>query len=122
MILEVLKQEMESLNINYSFMRYVANVPQYPYFVGDYTENEFSNEDQLTSGEIKIVGWSRNSLSELLAVKETLKQKFDEFVTVSGGYAVMINYENAMVIESGEADLFRIDIRISFKEWAYRGA
>ena len=117
MILEVLKREMDNLNINYSFMRYVCDVPQYPYFVGDYTENDFSPEDQLTSGEINIEGWSRNNVSELIAVKEILKRHFDEYSTVENGYAVMINYDNGMVIDSGEADLYKVSIKLSFKEW-----
>lgn len=117
MILEVLNREMDKLNINYSFMRYVCDVPRYPYFVGDYTENEFSPEDQLTSGDINIEGWSRNSLSELLEILETLKTHFNEYSTVENGYAVMINYENGEAIDSGEADLYKVIIRLSFKEW-----
>ena len=117
MILEVLNREMDNLNINYSFMRYVCDIPKYPYFVGDYIENDFSPEDQLTSGEINIEGWSRNNVSELIAVKEILKRKFDEYSTVENGYAVMINYDNGMVIDRGEADLFKIIIKLSFKEW-----
>ena len=117
MILEVLNREMEQLNINYSFMRYVCDVPEYPYFVGDYAEFGFSSEDQCTNGEINIEGWSRNNVAELIAVKEKLKTHFNEYSTVENGYAVMINYDNGTVIDSGEADLYKIEIKLSFKEW-----
>ena len=117
MILEVLNQEMEKLNINYSFMRYICEVPNYPYFVSDYTERDFSPEEQKTSGELLISGWSRNNVSELIAVKEILKRHFDEYSVVKDGYAVVIHYEVGSVIDSGEADLFKIIIKLSFKEW-----
>lgn len=117
MILEIIKREMESLNINYSFMRYVCDIPQYPYFVGTYSELSTSHEDQRIDGEIDIEGWSRNNVSELLAVKEILKRHFDEYSTVENNCTVMINYENGAVIDSGEADLYKISIKLSFKEW-----
>lgn len=117
MILEILNREMDNLNINYSFMRYVCDIPQYPYFVGEYTENDFNPEDQLTSGDINIEGWSRNSLTELLTIMDTMKTHFSEYSTVKKGYAVMINYENGEVIDSGEADLYKVSIRLSFREW-----
>lgn len=117
MILEVLNQEMEKLNINYSFMRYIDDVPRYPYFVGDYIETEYSEEEQKTSGSINISGWSRNNLLELIDVQETLKKHFNQFSIVKDGCTVVINYDAGSVIDSGEAELYKIIVRLSFKEW-----
>ena len=117
MILEILKREMDKLGINYSFMRYVCDIPKYPYLIGKYSEISYSPEDHQTNGEIEIEGWSRNNLSELLDISKKLKRLFDEFSTVVGNYAIMINYENGEAIDSGEAELYKIVIRLSFKEW-----
>ena len=117
MILEVLNKEMEKLNINYSFMRYVCDIPQYPYFVGEYLETDFSTEEQKTTGQITIEGWSRKNVSELIAIKEILKRHFNEFSIVKDGYTVVIHYDNGSVIDSGESDLFKVSMRLSFKEW-----
>lgn len=117
MILEVLNQEMEKLNINYSFMRYTEAIPQYPYFVSSYVENEYSEEEQKTTGTITISGWSRNSLLELIEVKDVLKRHFNQFSVVKDGYTVVVHYDNGTAIDSGEAELYKIIIRLSFKEW-----
>lgn len=115
MILEILSNEMNKLNLNYGYMRY--STPQYPYFVGEYSDNEYSYEDERTEGEILLTGWSRNNFTELIDAKDLIKRHFANYKTIYSGTAVYIAYNNYIVIDSGEADLYKIEIRLSVKEW-----
>jgi len=118
MILEVFSTEMQSMGINYSFMQ--AEKAAYPYFTGEYRETDYSCEDAHTEGELIVEGWTRNSYGELLTIKDKIKEHFADFRTLQDGFAVSINYDTAYPILTGEAELKKIQIILSTKE--FKGA
>lgn len=108
--------EMKALNLNYAFMEWREKVI-YPYFTGEYYENDFTFEDNSTGGEILVEGWTRGTWGELLDICEKIKKHFANYSTVIDDTAISITYLNAAPIRTGDIELKKIQIRLSTKTW-----
>ena len=108
--------EMQKLNINYAFMEWRGAIV-YPYFTGEYFTNNYSFEDNKTSGEILLEGWTRGTWDELNALDEQIKAHFANFTTVKDGTAVSIAYLNSIPVRTGDIELKKIQIRLETKSW-----
>ncbi|MCI8285372.1 MAG: hypothetical protein HFE90_08950 [Firmicutes bacterium] len=107
------------LKLNYAFGTY-NDVPEYPYFVGEYIESTPITEDRLMETAFILTGFTRGSWLELEEVKEKLRKYFDPVtgkMVAADGFAVIIFYENSTVVPTGEAELKRIEINLRIKEW-----
>ncbi|NCE98403.1 hypothetical protein [Emergencia sp. 1XD21-10] len=118
-MLETINKDMEALGINYAFMEWCAD-PIYPYFVGEYSENEPLTED----GEIEIpfilTGFTRESWSELERIKEKIMRYYGvagKTVITDEGSAVAIFYGGSQPVPTGDAELKKIQINLKVKEW-----
>ena len=118
-ILELVKREMDSINIPYEFMRW-SKPGQYPYFVGEYTETPTDSEDGYEESTLILTGTTKNLWSELEEYKKKIKDHFPNpyglRLSVDDG-TVVIFYENAFPVDTGEADLKRIQINLQIKKW-----
>lgn len=117
--LKFIKQQLEALAVPYEFGEWTSAV-QYPYFVGEITENEPFTEDGAETSALTLTGFHRGQMSDLLKIKETIKKHFHPVCgccgrTDSGSIAVF--YGGAFPVPTGEADLKRIQITLQIKEW-----
>ena len=71
-VLKLISDAMQSLGIAYGFMEYNGNPLVYPYFVGEYLEEEPYSEDGLQSTTFMLTGFSRGSWLDLENTKEKI--------------------------------------------------
>ena len=111
---------MKTLGLNYAFMQWEDEIV-YPYFVGEYQESPPMSEDGLQEATFILKGWTRGKWSELETAKTNIENYFNPIygkqVTADNGTAVAIFYENSIPVPTGDAELKRIDINLSVKEW-----
>lgn len=116
---------MQSLGIEYGFGVYSGNAAGkivYPYFVGEYTENPIEDESGLQKATIMLTGFHRGTWEDLEAAKDKIERYFGKVsgktVMVEDGSAVIVFYENALVIPKEDAELKSIQINLSTQEWS----
>ena len=120
-VLKIISDAMTSLGLEYGFGEYSANPVVYPYFVGEYTEVESVTEDGLQETTFLLTGFSRGSWLELEIAKEKIERYFNQVsgmtVITDNGSGVAIFYANSLIVPTGDAELKRIQINLSVKEW-----
>lgn len=117
--LEIISNAMDALEINYEFMEWNGE-PEYPYFVGEYQETEPLNEDGMQDTTFILTGFSRGSWDALENAKEKIENHFNKvsgYVVNAKGLALAIFYANSLVVPTGDAELKKIQINLSIKEW-----
>lgn len=118
--LEIIKAGLVSLGVNYEIAAW-TQTPVYPYFVGEYQETEPVTEDGLRESTFILTGFTRDSWLELEEAKEAIENYFDAIsgrttITESGS-AVVVSYANGLIVPTGDAELKKIQINLSIKEW-----
>jgi hypothetical protein len=117
--LKFIAEQMESIQIPYEYLEWTSNVI-YPYFVGEITEQEPSTEDGAEHSTALITGFYRGGGTALLDAQAKIKKHFNPIYgqcahTEHGSIAVF--YAGAFMIPSGEADLQKMQINLTIKEW-----
>lgn len=119
--LKIISDAMESLGIEYGFGEYSGDPVVYPYFVGEYTETEPFTEDGLQETTFLLTGFSRGSWLELENTKEQIETYFNRVsgrtVIADNGSAVAVFYAHSLIVPTGDAELKRIQINLTIKEW-----
>ena len=117
--LKLISDGMAALGLNYAFMMWEGE-PKYPYFTGEYLEEESTSEDGKQQCDFILTGWHRGSWLEL----ETAKEKIENYFLRDGrtaiapsGNAAAVCYNNSLVIPTGDAELKKIEIHLNVKEW-----
>lgn len=123
-VLKIIDNAMNSLGLEYGFGEYSGNANGefvYPYWVGEYTETEPYTEDGLQETTFMLNGFSRGSWLDLENAKEKIESHFNKVSgkvgITSSGSAVAIFYAGALIVPTGDAELKRIQINLSIKEW-----
>lgn len=123
-VLKIISDAMASLKLEYGFGEYGGNAAGkivYPYFVGEYQESEPMNEDGLQESVFMLNGFSRDNWLTLENAKESIETYFNKVggkvVMAEDGSAVAIFYASTLVVPTGDAELKRIQINLSVKEW-----
>lgn len=120
-VLKAVEASMKEMGLEYAFRRF-RKKPEYPYFVGDYLETDPLTEDGLQECTFTLDGFARGAGSE--DTLETVKEKIRNYFTQEGQtfpYAngvVAIAYGNAQPIPTEDAELDRIQINLTVKEWS----
>ena len=121
-ILKVVSEAMTALNLEYGFGVYAGDPVVYPYFVGEYTEEEAMNEDGMQETTFLLNGFSRYSWLTLENAKERIENYFHKVsgktVMADDGSAVAVFYANSLIVPTGDAELKRIQINLHCKEWS----
>lgn len=123
--LKIISDAMHSLGINYDFPEW-DGTPVYPYFVGEYSEVASTNEDGMQETSFLLTGFARGK--EAYVALEEAKEKISDYFSKVGGYtviadngsAVAVFYSHSLVIPSGDAELKRIEINLTIKEWSVK--
>ncbi|EOZ2853475.1 hypothetical protein ACQQ4G_003141 [Listeria monocytogenes] len=114
--LKYIKEKLEANNINYEFMQFTDKV-RYPYFVGEYTEAESSNEDGMQESTFILTGFTKGSWLGLEQAKEKIEKIFNHTVILPNGNGLAVFYSESLVIPTGDAELKKIQINLAIKEW-----
>lgn len=117
--LGLLAKAMKTLGLNYAFVEWKGE-PVYPYWVGEYQETPQATEDGLQETDFILTGFTRSTWLELEAEKTKIEKHFSRYgsaAITNTGNAVVFCYENSLVVPTGDAELKRIEIHISVKEW-----
>lgn len=116
--LNKLDEQLQALGINYEFGEWKSDIV-YPYWVGTFAETPGENIEQDTT--VTLDGFTRGSYLELLEQKEKIEKKYKHGVkTILGnGTGIVFLYENALCnIPTGDAELKKIQINLTIKEWS----
>ena len=117
--LKLISDGMAALGLNYAFGQW-EDEPKYPYFTGEYLEEESTSEDGMQQCDFILTGWHRGSRLDLETAKEKIENYFYRDGTTAialSGNAVAVCYNNSLVIPTGDAELKRIEIHLGVKEW-----
>ena len=112
-VLTILKNEMEKLNIPYTFDGWDSEV-ELPQFIGEISETPTVDEDGKSEYSFILTGYA-TTYSYLFGVAEQLKTKYKNSTIVDG---VVIKYNNAEPVDNGTDDLKQIQINFNIKKWS----
>ena len=118
-VLNIINDELQRIGVPYEFMRWTGPVNG-QYWVGEFTETPTDTEDGAKEGTLILTGTTRGSWMELIQTKAKIE---NHFLVVYGlrkttdEGAVVIFYENSFPIDTGEAELKRIQINLQVKQW-----
>lgn len=119
--LKLISDGMEALGLEYALGVYAGNPVVYPYFVGEYQETESFTEDGLQESTFLLTGFSRDSWLTLEDARERIETYFNRIsgrtVITDNGSAVAIFYAHSLIVPTGDAELKRIQINLTIKEW-----
>lgn len=118
--LKIISDAMEEIHLNYEFMEYASDIV-YPYFVGEYQETEPLSEDGLQECTFILTGFSRTTWLALEEAKSKIENYFNKVtgktVIAESGNAVAIFYSTSFPVQTGDAELKKIQINLTVKEW-----
>lgn len=112
-----ISEMLSSNNINYEFQEWTDTEIIFPYWTGDYTENEYSSEQGYTSYTFMLTGTTNKSWLDLEKDKEKIKNMFSDYNYSDEGYALAIYYENSFNIPCDDMAIKRMQINLEIKEW-----
>lgn len=120
--LKIVSDAMATMGLEYEFGEYTKKPIRYPYFVGEYTETESLTEDGLQESTVILTGFSRDSWLTLEDAKAKIEHYFNRVsgnvVMADDGSAVAIFYAQSLIIPTGDAELKKIQVNLSIKEWS----
>lgn len=118
--LKCINEQMALIAVPYQFGEWAGAI-SYPYFVGELpSPSEFPTEDGREDSNMIVTGFHRGDILTLVEYAERIKTHFDPVFgfrakTDSGSIAVFFN--GFLIIPAGEADLKKIEIHLTIKEW-----
>lgn len=117
--LKFINEQMTAIGIPYEFGEWSSAI-KYPYFVGEITEDPITTEDGLEESTALVTGFHRGKRIDLEKAKKKIKDHFDPICGLQGVTekgAIIVFYDGAFYIPSGEADLLKMQINLKIKEW-----
>ena len=116
-ILKYIADLLKGQGINYAFMRWNKDIA-YPYFVGEYSELEPTDEDQYHEYSFILTGFTKGTWSDLEVEKAKIENLFNSHTTIlDNGSGVVISYSGAFPVPIDEGELKKIQINLNIKEW-----
>lgn len=104
--------------INYHFLYYKTDRVEYPYWVGEYIETEYSAETNYQETPFILTGVTRGSYLELEKQKEIIKKALkDKRAILPSGTGIAVHYDYSMSIRTDDIELQKIQINLTIQEW-----
>ncbi len=116
--LKFISEKLERLKIPYAFEEWTANEVPDPYFVGEYNEVESTEREENGYQETTFIltGMGRKWLG-LEQAKEIIENNITETAILPNGNGIAVFYSNSFPVPTGDAELKRIQINLTIKEW-----
>lgn len=117
--LKFIADELDELNINYEFGGWSTDPVPDPYFVGEYTEPESLTKEEDGYQEISFIltGTSRQWIL-LEEAKAIIEKNISKTAILPNGNGIAVFYAGSLIIPTGDAELKRIQINLTIKEWS----
>lgn len=117
--LKFIADELDELNINYEFGGWSTDPVPDPYFVGEYTESESLTKEEDGYQEISFIltGTSRQWIL-LEEAKAIIEKNISKTAILPNGNGIAVFYAGSLIIPTGDAELKRIQINLTIKEWS----
>ena len=117
-VLKYISDTLSELNIDYEFGEWTTDPVPDPYFVGEYTEPESltREEDGLQEIDFILTGTGTTWI-DLERAKETIENNISKTAILPNGNGIAVFYGGALIIPTADAELKRIQINLSIKEW-----
>ena len=117
--LKFINEQMDILAVPYEFGEWTSKV-NYPYTVGEITEEPISTEDGFEESTMILTIFHRGRYIDIETIKNKIKKHFNPISglcakTDSGSVAVF--FDGSFYIPTGEADLKKMQINLKIKEW-----
>lgn len=109
----ILKNEMETLDIPYTFDTWDQDI-ELPQFIGEILETPTVDEDGKSEYSFILTGYA-TTYSYLFDVADLLKSNYKQSAIVNG---IVIKYDNANPVDNGTDDLKQIQINFTIKKWS----
>lgn len=108
-----------TLSIPYEFAEWTSNPVPDPYFVGEYTESESMEKEENGYQETTflLTGTGTTWLG-LEQKKEVIENNISRTAILPNGNGVAVFYAGSSIIPTGDAELKRIQINLTIKEWS----
>lgn len=104
--------------INYHFLYYKTDKVEYPYWVGEYLESEYSAETNYQETTFILTGVTRGSYLELEKQKEIIKKALkDKRAILPSRTGIAVHYDYSMPIRVDDIELQKIQINLTIQEW-----
>lgn len=104
--------------VNYHFLYYKTDKVEYPYWVGEYLESEYTAETNYQETTFILTGVTRGSYLELEKQKEIIKKAFkDKRAILSNGAGIAVYFDYSMPIRVDDIELQKIQINLTIQEW-----
>lgn len=117
--LKFMNNQMSAIGVPYEFGEWTSDV-KYPYFVGEISEDPIYTEDGLEESTFILTGFHRGKYIDLETIKKRIKAHFHPTYGARGRTdhgRIVVLYEGAFPIPTGEAGLKKIQINLKIKEW-----
>ena len=118
--LGIVKDGMKILDVPYAFMRWTSEIIPNRYWIGEFTESPTNTEDGYENYTIILTGTTNDLWSVLMEDREKIKDYFTKISglrMITGAGAVVIFYDNAFPVPTGDANLKRMQINLQVKTW-----
>ena len=116
--LKFISEKLERLKIPYAFEEWTANEVPDPYFVGEYNEVESTEREENGYQETTfILTGTRRKWLGLEQAKEIIENNITETAILPNGNGIAVFYSNSFPVPTGDAELKRIQINLTIKEW-----
>lgn len=108
-----------ALGINYEFGEWTSEPVPYPYFVGEFAEETTltKQEDGHQEATFILNGFGHSWL-DMMEAKELIENNIDHTAILSNQNGIAVSYDSALVIQSEDAEIMRIQINLNVKEWS----
>ena len=107
------------IGIDYQFGGWSTNPVPDPYFIGEYTEPESQTKEEDGYQEISFIltGTGTDWLT-LETAKENIESNISKTTILPNGNGIAVFYAGSLLIPTGDAELKRIQINLTIKEWS----
>lgn len=116
-ILNIIANEFKTLGINYHYLYNKDASVTYPYITAEYTESDYSYEDNSNRGDMLLEVWNRDSNLELISLNQTIKNHFRDLRVVLDNVVAHISYANSTPIRTNDVNLNKIEIHLDITYW-----
>ncbi len=109
---------MSIMEIPYEFMKWTSAI-QYPYFVGEYQEVDSmtKEEDGYQETSFILTGFTKGSWLELETIKEKIENGITKTAILGNSSGIAVFYDSAFPVPVDDAELKKIQINLTVKEW-----
>jgi hypothetical protein len=118
-MLGFINAEMEKIAVPYDFGEWSRPV-QYPYWVGELTEEPPDTEDGKEEATVILTGTNRGDYATLEAQKNKIKKHFSPITGLRGeveGGVIAAFYDGAFTVPTGVEGIKRIEVHLKIKLW-----